>query len=66
MPYAHLADYPADIRERAARVRLAAPISAAHRANLLEEPAEELSVEDGAIAVAYAPFEVITLVVRCG
>jgi hypothetical protein len=31
------------------------------RANLLEEPGEPLPVRDGAIEVAYTPFEVITI-----
>ena len=46
------------------RVRLAAGVAAACRANALEEPGEPLAVEDGAIVVPYRPFELITLRVR--
>jgi alpha-mannosidase len=31
------------------------------RANLLEDPGEELPVQDGRVHVAYRPFEVVTL-----
>ena len=46
------------------RVRLAAGVAAACRANALEDPGEPLAVEDGAIVVPYRPFELITLRVR--
>jgi alpha-mannosidase len=47
-----------------ALVRLAAPVSAASRANLLEEPGEALELRDGAIAVPFRPWEIVTVVVR--
>ena len=42
-----------------ARVRLAAPFSSARRANLLEEPGDEVDLE----ALGFRPHEVITVVV---
>jgi hypothetical protein len=45
-------------------VRLARPVAGAQRANLLEEPLEDLAVEGGAIVVAFRPWEVVTLLVR--
>jgi alpha-mannosidase len=49
----------------AARVRLARPVSSAARANLLEEPLEDAEVGgDGAIAVPFRPWEVVTLLIR--
>jgi alpha-mannosidase len=47
-----------------ARVRLATAIAHARRANLLEEPGEELRVEAGELEVDYLPFEVLTVVTR--
>jgi alpha-mannosidase len=47
-----------------ARVRLATAIAGARRANLLEEPGDELRVEGGELEVDYLPFEVITIVTR--
>jgi alpha-mannosidase len=44
-----------------ARVRLAAPFSAARRTNLLEDDGEALEVVDGEIAVPFRPREIITL-----
>jgi alpha-mannosidase len=47
-----------------ARVRPAFGFGAAHRANLLEEPLEPVPVADGAIAVRFRPFEVVSLVLE--
>jgi alpha-mannosidase len=47
-----------------ARVRLAPPVARAWRANLLEEPAERLEIADGWIAIAYRPWEIVTVVAR--
>jgi len=47
-----------------ARVRLAAPVAGARRANALEEEGDALELEDGAIAVPFRPHEIVTLVVR--
>jgi alpha-mannosidase len=47
-----------------ARVRLGVPFTGAHRANLLEELADELPVADGAVGIAYRPFELITIAIR--
>ena len=47
-----------------ARVGLARPFASAARANLLEEPLEDANVADGAIAVPFRPWEVVTLLVR--
>jgi alpha-mannosidase len=44
-----------------ARVRV--PGTAAHRANLLEQPGEVLTIEDGEVLVPFKPFEIITLTV---
>jgi alpha-mannosidase len=46
-----------------ARIRLARPVTSAARANLLEDPLEEAEVRDGAIVVAFRPWEVVTLLV---
>jgi alpha-mannosidase len=48
----------------AALVRLAAPVRAAARANLLEEEAEPLELRDGAIAVPFRPWEIVTILAR--
>ena len=47
------------------RVRLNLPFGAARRTSALEEPLEdgEVAVEDGALVLAYRPFEVITVLV---
>jgi alpha-mannosidase len=47
-----------------ALVRLAAPVGGAARANLLEEELVALDVRDGAIAVPFRPWEIVTVVVR--
>jgi alpha-mannosidase len=44
-----------------ARLRLGAPFASARRANALEDDAEELAVEDGAIVVPYRPHEIVTV-----
>ncbi|HWE10372.1 MAG TPA: glycoside hydrolase family 38 C-terminal domain-containing protein [Solirubrobacteraceae bacterium] len=45
-----------------ARVRLAAPVRRARRANLLEDDGDTLSLdEDGAIVIPYAPHEIVTV-----
>ena len=44
-----------------ATVRPARPVAGARRANLLEEPAKEAVVRDGAIAVPFRPWEIVTL-----
>jgi alpha-mannosidase len=44
-----------------ARIRLARPVTEAHRANLLEEPGEELRIDHGETVVGFLPFEVITI-----
>jgi alpha-mannosidase len=46
------------------RVRLDPPVSEAWRADLLEEPAERLDVRDGQIALAFRPWEIVTVVAR--
>ena len=46
-----------------ARVRLGMPFQAARRANLLEDPGDEVPVEGGEIAVPYRPYEIVTLLV---
>jgi alpha-mannosidase len=40
------------------------PIRSAQRANLLEDPLDELAVADGAVAVDVRPWEIVTLVLR--
>ncbi|HEX6788209.1 MAG TPA: glycoside hydrolase family 38 C-terminal domain-containing protein [Gaiellaceae bacterium] len=44
-----------------ARVRLAVPVSSAHRANLLEDEGEALRVSDGEIVVPFRPREIVTV-----
>jgi alpha-mannosidase len=44
-----------------ARLRLARPVAAAARATLLEEPLEALEVRDGAVVVAFRPWEIVTV-----
>jgi alpha-mannosidase len=46
------------------RVRLAAPISTASRANALEDDLTALAIEDGAIVVPYRPHEIVTVKVQ--
>jgi alpha-mannosidase len=59
-----------DGRPALARLRMADGIAAAWRTDLLEELAEadapELTGQDGAVAVALAPFETVTVAVRPG
>jgi len=43
------------------RVRI--PGTSAHRADLLEQPAERLAFEDGEVVVAFRPWEIVTLMV---
>ena len=45
-----------------AHVRPGLPFERALRASLLEEPLEAAPAADGAIAVAFRPFEIVTLV----
>ena len=45
------------------RVRLGFPFAAARRANLLEDPGEQLLVADGTIEIPYRPFELVTVLV---
>ncbi len=49
----------------AARLRLGFPFESVSRASALEEPLDDgdVAVEDGAVTVAYRPFELITLLV---
>ena len=47
-----------------ARVRLGVPFSRACRTDLLEGEGEELPLRDGAIEVAYRPWELITIALR--
>jgi alpha-mannosidase len=47
-----------------ALVRLAAPVSRAVRANLLEDEGEPLELRDGAIVVPFRPWQIVTLIVR--
>jgi alpha-mannosidase len=47
-----------------ALVRLAAPVAAAARANLLEDEGAALELRDGAIAIPFRPWEIVTVVVR--
>jgi alpha-mannosidase len=47
-----------------ALVRLAAPVSGAARASLLEEELVALDVRGGAIAVPFRPWEIVTVVAR--
>jgi alpha-mannosidase len=47
-----------------ARVRLTPPVGEAWRANLLEEPAEPLTVSDGAIELDFRPWEIVSVVAR--
>jgi alpha-mannosidase len=47
-----------------ARVRLALPFAGACRANLLEDPGDELEVDGEEIVVSYRPHEIITLIAR--
>jgi alpha-mannosidase len=44
-----------------ARIRLGIPFDRARRANLLEDDAEPLDVEDGAIVLPYRPHEVLSV-----
>jgi alpha-mannosidase len=44
-----------------ARVRLASPVVAARRANLLEEDGDELALADGSIVIPFRPREVVTV-----
>jgi hypothetical protein len=46
-----------------ARLRPAFDFGEVARDTLLEEPLERADVADGAIAIPYRPFEIITLVV---
>jgi alpha-mannosidase len=46
-----------------AQVRPGVPFTRARLANLLEDPGPELAVAEGAIAVPYRPFEILTLLV---
>jgi alpha-mannosidase len=47
-----------------AKVRLGFPFEDAWTATLLEDRLRELPIDDGAIALDYAPFELITIAVR--
>jgi alpha-mannosidase len=47
-----------------ALVRLAAPVSHAVRANLLEDEGGALEVRDGAIVVPFCPWQIVTVMVR--
>ncbi len=47
-----------------ARVRVRLPFSHACRTDLLEGEGDELPLRDGAIEVAYRPWELITIAVR--
>ena len=47
-----------------ARIRVALPFSRACRTDLLEGEGDELRVCDGAIEVAYGPWELITIALR--
>ena len=47
-----------------ARVRLAAPVTSAARANLLEDEGEPLALRGGEIVVPFRPWEIVTVVVR--
>jgi alpha-mannosidase len=47
-----------------ALVRLAAPVAGAARANLLEDEGGALELREGAIAVPFRPWEIVTVVVR--
>ena len=47
-----------------ALVRLAAPVSRAVRANLLEDEGEPLPLRDGAIVVPFRPWQIVTVIVR--
>ena len=44
-----------------ALLRFGLPVAAVRRANLLEDPGEELALQDGRVELAYRPFEVVTL-----
>jgi alpha-mannosidase len=44
-----------------ARVRLNRPVGSAQRATLLEEPLGDADIRDGAIAVSFRPWEIVTL-----
>jgi alpha-mannosidase len=44
-----------------ARVRVAAPFTTARRTDLLEQPGEELTVDEGAVQIDYRPFELFTI-----
>jgi alpha-mannosidase len=44
-----------------ARLRVAADISSARRANILEDAGEELALEDGAVLLPYRPHEILTV-----
>ncbi len=44
-----------------ATLRLGLPVSRVRRANLLEDPGQELAVEEGRVRIAFGPFEVVTL-----
>jgi alpha-mannosidase len=47
-----------------ARIALGVPFRNARRATLLEDDGPELPLRDGAVAVSYSPFELITVAVR--
>ncbi|WP_028058494.1 alpha-mannosidase [Candidatus Solirubrobacter pratensis] len=47
-----------------ARVRLAAPLTAAVRANLLEDEGAPLELRDGEIVVPFRPWEIVTVIAR--
>jgi alpha-mannosidase len=47
-----------------ARIRLARPVAAAARANLLEDEGEPLELRDGEIVVPFRPWEIVTVVAR--
>jgi alpha-mannosidase len=47
-----------------ARVRLAAPITRAVLANLLEDEGSELPLRDGAIVVRFRPWQIVPVIVR--
>ena len=46
---------------RRVRLRAPAPVSSAHRTDLLERPRHPLPVDDGAVCLALRPFELVTL-----
>jgi alpha-mannosidase len=46
-----------------ARIAVGLPFAGARRCTLLEDPGEELAVEDGAIVVPYRPFEIVSVLV---